>query len=126
MKTLNKKTTKTLEKIIEGMAPFTSKKIGEGGAYMALHVERLSETDYSLAHYYEQNGDLMADPDMVFRKTDAGFVPQEITQAPMGIYRETCTFDENGEIDAYSPAAVRELCSFASMWLENIKGQQDL
>ena len=126
MKTLNKKTTKTLEKIIAGMEPYTSKKIGEGGVYMALHVERLTETDYSLAHYYEQNGDMMADPDMVFRKTDAGFVPLEITQAGLGIYRRTCTFDENGEINAYRPGAVRELCSFASMWLENIKGQQGL
>jgi hypothetical protein len=46
----------------------------------------------SVAHYFEQNGDLMADPEMTFEVNPADWQsapwrPASITQAPMGVYR---------------------------------------
>ena len=45
---------------------------------MALHVEYLHEVPpygplYSVAHYYEHNGDMMRDPDMEFLKSHDGY-----------------------------------------------------
>ena len=44
------------------------------GTFMAVCVEKITERHYSIAHYFEQNGDLMADPEMTFFKSDDGAV----------------------------------------------------
>ena len=74
MQTLNKTTTITFNAIVEGMGPEnTYKKIDNtDSTLMPLVVERLYETNlgpvFSLAHYFEQNGDLCQDPEMLFIK----------------------------------------------------------
>jgi len=54
-----------------GMTVSDHKKIDNAeGTIMALHVECIGKCNlgsiFSLAHYYEQHGDLMRDPEMLF------------------------------------------------------------
>ena len=50
--------------IVSGESSYIRFSAGE--AYMPLTVERLRGNRISVSHHYEQNGDLMADPDMEF------------------------------------------------------------
>jgi hypothetical protein len=93
------------------------------GAYMPVHVDRLTERLYSLAHYYTQNGDRVCDPDGVFLKTDAGWLPVTL-QLCTGHYTEAIEVDDHDRPTGYRPRALRELLSFATMWLRNISQQQ--
>jgi len=42
-------------------------KLDSGGGFMPVVIERIGADTYSIAHYGQQNGDLMADPEMTFR-----------------------------------------------------------
>ena len=72
MKNLNQKATKVFMLLVDGLKePGDAKKIDNtNGAFMTVHVELIHQNEhgrhYSIAHYYEQNGDLMRDPDVVF------------------------------------------------------------
>lgn len=61
-----------LEQLVEPLdEPGASRKVDNAsGAFMCVCVERVEETQYgpvfSVAHYYEQNGDLVPDPDVTF------------------------------------------------------------
>ena len=104
----------------------TPKKIANSETYMAVHVEKVGENLYSVAHYYEQNGDLMSDPEMVFLHVAPGlWQPVSITQHGVGVYREAIVF-EDGKIVGYRPRLLDELCSFTTIWMRNIKAQQGL
>lgn len=106
---------RTFATLTAGLEPGHARKIDNGHGYMAVHVENLGRGAYSIAHYYEQNGDLMADPDMMFRDVDGVIVPVEITQAPVGRYRQFSSLRE-----------ISEAASFAGQWLANIASQQGL
>ena len=87
--------------------------------YMPLVIERLGDNQYSLTHYYIQNGDLMKDPDMEVRIVP-GFSVEAMTyqQDNMGIYQEV--YPAPGK---YSPYLKKELNSFLKLWLDNLKKQ---
>jgi len=93
---------------------------------MAVSIEYIGNNIYSIAHYYEQNGDLMADPEMTFLKGDDGnFYPCSFRNDGTGFNRESVIF-ANGEFKGYYPKAQTEDKNFANMWLMNIKEQQNL
>jgi hypothetical protein len=94
------------------------------GVFMPLHVERLTESRYSLAHYFEQNGDLVADPDGEFYRADSGRVFPSALQLCTGHYTRALEFGGDDELKGYRPRALRELNAFARVWLQNIKRQQ--
>ena len=124
--TLNKSASKVLDALTAGLAVGEGRKIGEeGGVYMQVSVGRLTGATFSVAHYYEQGGDLIPDPDMEFVKTAAGWLPVTCTLA-LGYFTRAMNLDENEQVESYSPRATRELVSFANMWMRNIKDQQDL
>jgi len=76
----------------------------------------------SIAHYYEQNGDLMADPDLTVEIDDAGeFHPVAYQQDNMGLYQEAC-FRQEGKT-MIRPRLVRDLKSFMRTWNRNLKDQ---
>ena len=55
------------ERLVEGLKAGESRTIDNSdGVFMAVHVERLSRNKFSIAHYFEQEGDLCCDPDMTF------------------------------------------------------------
>jgi hypothetical protein len=94
---------------------------------MALHVSKLTPRLLSVAHYYEQNGDLVPDPEMVFKCTRLGVVefwePVEITQ--MG-QRQECIFENDEGQTMVNPRLKAELCQFAGVWFRNLKHQQGI
>lgn len=82
----------------------------ENEPYMRLVVEVVAVGEVSVAHYYQQHGDAMRDPEIVFRLPR--WLPVEITQDPMGRHHRA---------DAgYYLSGVQEL---ARMWAGNIRHQ---
>ena len=93
-----------------------------GGAFMPAVIEKVGPARYSVAHYFEQNGDLVADPDLEFVRHDGAWFPVAITQ--WSGYRRVAETDERGRIVAYNRRAYADLRSFAGTLLTNIKAQQ--
>lgn len=88
--------------------------------FMDLVVEKLCDDRISMSHYYEQNGDLMSDPDMEIM-VDHGrelLIPATYQQDNLCIYQEA--YRGNQLIDAY---LAQELNEFLSEWLNNISNQ---
>lgn len=85
--------------------------------YMPLVIERHGEM-ISVAHYFEQNGDLVADPDVELHYPS--WVPTGITQYPFG-YRSK--FRTVGGTEYVSRSFHKEVSGFLSMWAKNLKGQ---
>src|SRR5262249_61411278 len=96
--------------------------------FMALAVEAIGPgarglPAVSVAHYYEQNGDLMRDPEMVFEVDAAGaFHPVSFQQDNLGLYHEAVFVDEAGRV-MVRPRLVKELTSFARVWDRNLLEQ---
>ena len=100
------------------------------GAYMPLSMENLGYTFhgrevYSIAHYGEQNGDLMRDPDMtVAVDHKAGTVdPLTWQNDYMGKYFEVYGTDEDGR-EVYRSRLRADLDRFLWQWLKNIQEQR--
>ena len=82
--------------------------------FMPVHVSRLYDGAIRIAHTYEQGGDTIYDPEMVFEidEENGALKPLEYRQDNLGIYQ---VVGEN--------VADRELSSFAVEWFKNIKSQ---
>lgn len=96
--------------------------------YMDLSMERLYYNDvygnpvYSITHYGEQNGDLMADPDMTFSVTKEGtIIPLSYRNDYIGVAQEV--FVEINGKKMYSQSLLKQLDDFLWMWLKNIYEQ---
>lgn len=127
MKKLNKTASKILDTLTTGLAMGDARKIDNAaGAFMAVHVDRIGERLYSVAHYFRQNGDMMADPDVVFlHGDDGGWYPIEITMHATGYYQRAATLDATGRnVATVRPRAQRDLATFCGTWMRNIKAQQ--
>jgi hypothetical protein len=108
LRPVNKQAGKILEKLTKGLEYATSRKIDNTeGTFMAVHVDRIGDDLYSVAHYYQQNGDMMADPDVVFWRRPDGWFPVEITVK-------------------WNPRAYNDCKIFCGTWMQNIKQQQGL
>lgn len=96
------------------------------GAFMALHASRAGRNEhgavYSLAHYYEQNGDLVPDPLVDFLRTDDGAWFPLCFEMIHG-RREYVAFKDDGAV-LVDRKQQRDLASFCSMWMRNIEEQQ--
>lgn len=100
----------------------------EAAGFMPLVIEKLYDdadgrTVYSLTHYGEQNGDLMADPDMTLKVDhDAGTVePLSFQNDYMGLYQQV--YIERDGQRLYSPRLRSQLDDFLRQWLKNIEMQ---
>jgi len=87
--------------------------------FMPLVIERIGDDTISVTHYYEQNGDLMSDPDMTFIFDNENKVLSARTyrQDNIAVYKNA--LDDN----KLNIALVKELNSFAKTWFDNIKVQ---
>ena len=92
------------------------------GTFMAVVVEIVGPSRYSVAHVYEQSGDLVADPDVEFVRQNVGWYPVAITQW-CGT-RQVAETDENDKIVNWNRRAYRDLRRFAGTFLTNIRAQQ--
>ena len=101
----------------------------KASGYMDLVIENLYTTDadgypiYSITHYGEQNGDLMADPDMeiAINHSEGRIIPRTYRNDYMGLYQEV--FSQNNGHRLYSPGLLRSLDQFLWQWLTNIEDQ---
>ena len=89
----------------------------EKTGYQPLVIERHGEM-ISVAHYFEQNGDLIADPDV--EQHYPSWVPTAITQAFFGYRPKFIERDGRTLVDTRFHS---EVSTFLSMWARNIKAQ---
>jgi len=75
-----------------------------------------------VAHYYEQNGDLMCDPDMTFEVQDGKWYPVEFQQANPPLYQEAVFLGADGKV-MLRPKLVKDLQRFAALWNRNLRDQ---
>lgn len=94
---------------------------------MAVHVECLHGTPiglmYSIAHYYEQAGDLCCDPDVTLVRTADGWSPVRFQNSIA--YRIAVRFHEDGTVEV-DEREQRDLISFVGTWMANVREQQGL
>ena len=138
MKKLNQRAHKVMDKLtapLNGVGSATkydahdyaSKKRG----IMSVSVECINEVEagkiYSVTHYYEQNGDLMSDPDMTFLKavSTGDYFPLTFRQDNLGIDQDSVVW-KDGKITGIRPKMQSDMTTFANQWLMNIKDQQNL
>lgn len=131
MKQLNLVSTKTMNKLI-GMVNDGYVRVDNcDGAFMSVSVEVIFEDVkfkiISLAHYFLQCGDLMADPEMcfLFSKVQGVYFPIYYKQDTMAVEEESAEI-RDGEILEVNLTLQKEHTRFANMWLKNIKHQQNI
>ena len=95
MKELNKESTKILNKMVGIVEDGYVKIDNTDGVFMPAIIEVIFEGKkiklISLAHYYLENGDLMADPEMCFLydKSQGNYFPYYYKQYSTGIEEES-------------------------------------
>ena len=126
MKAINLKASAILDALTAGLPVGGSRHVDNSPAYMRVCVERIGEYQYSVAHYFEQNGDLCQDPEMVFHRMPAGgrWFPVFFQQALPPVYRVALELGAGGEVSGYRPRTMAEQCLFAGTWMRNIIEQQ--
>jgi hypothetical protein len=124
---------KTIAAILEHAAPLEPGfhfKI-ENPPYMALVIEDIHELGphgfplISVAHYGEQNGDLMRDPEMLFEIYKHGeetkFIPTYWRNDYAGVEQYSVTQGADGP--EVNERLQREHAQFAAMWDRNLRDQ---
>jgi hypothetical protein len=136
MKKLPVSATKTFLRLIEGLPSGEARTIDNApGTFMAVHIDHLrtfpAGSFYAVAHRYEQNGDLVPDPDVEFLVTDdplrAGgkaVYPTAIDQA-LG-YRRYVELGDDDRPARLDRAGQADLAAFCATWMHNIRDQQRL
>lgn len=99
---------------------YTYLRLQAGESFMPLCLEWIGENEISVTHYFDQNGDLMCDPEMTFRiDAEAGTLePLTFQQDNLAIYQQV--YPEEG---MWIPALRRDLNNFANSWFKNISQQ---
>ncbi|MFP4218046.1 MAG: DUF6908 domain-containing protein [Salinarchaeum sp.] len=81
----------------------------EHATCMDLTIEKIADNRLSVAHYYTQRGDLMSDPEIVFRIDGDEWIPVRFTQHP-----HVHQHDEDG---------LSKVKDFVTTWDHNLKRQ---
>lgn len=140
MKHLNAEATRIIRRIYDYMNDpeyahtlGSYAKIDNGGkSFMPVSVERLFQIPtfdehFAISHTYEQNGDLMRDPEMEFVVKDGKYFPVTFRQDNLGIMQEVLVYrDSDGTPVRYNQTLQRDLVEFGNMWMININEQQHL
>lgn len=96
--------------------------------FMLVVVEQVGANQISIAHYYEQNGDLMADPEIVFLKKAYSYgieyYPIYERMSGLGSDVELVIF-ENRKPKMISNLQ-RQTASFCTTWMRTITMQQGI
>ena len=139
MKSLNSKATQIIQKLYGSMSDPKYRqdedgnyaKIQNSPALMPVVVEKVGHLKgygeiISIAHYGEQNGDLMADPDMTFTIVRGEYYPISFKNDYVGIYQEVFSYNEDGSPEAIDIKLQSDLTTFANQWMNSIQEQQRL
>jgi len=115
---------KRLKKLIPDLDILTveTHRKSKSGGFMDLSFEVLScGTDQftcAMAHYFEQNGDLIADPDMEIRVVPSMQMIEALTYQDQFGFR--VVYPEAGKVNLQ---AKKELNQFLGQWLKNLIAQ---
>ena len=96
-----------------------SKTFEAGAGFMPLTIEQIGDNYIAISHYYEQNGDAMADPDMEFAYDNDRKTLQARTYQQDALQR----YDEVYGDDGYDEQLEEELNLFAHEWFQTIEKQ---
>lgn len=140
MKKLNEKSTRIFCRLLEKLKEEDYTRLTAEG-YMPLTIEKIGwniqtqegkANQYSLCHYYNQNGDMMRDPEMGFLVIDnrtalneyklISIYPQFYQQDNEAIYEESISIT-SGKVSNYIKTWQDAHCAFANLWLQNIQQQ---
>lgn len=97
--------------------------------YMDVMVENIGDCNlgdmFSIAHYFEQNGDLMRDPEMCLIKgADGEYYPYYYRLDGLGIEEDVLHWHD-GCITGYDIGRQKGQANFCESWMRNIKDQQE-
>jgi hypothetical protein len=105
----------------------------ENPPFMRLVIEVVGQMfpngscEVSVAHYSEQNGDAMRDPELTFFVTPGEdgwqWKPLTFLNDYVGVYQVAAEYDNFGQVRVRDTRLVKELTEFASQWDCNIKQQ---
>ena len=138
MKQVAKASKRTLDKLTEGLTQVGDhRKIDNTkGAFMPVSVEIIDGAAdgvlwISVAHYGEQNGDLMRDPEMIFVKApiSGDYFPTYWRNDYVGIEEYSVLDTEgSGPTRCFNtrPRLQAAHAVFANTWLRNLREQQQL
>lgn len=127
MKTLDKKAAEILRALL---ALQTAKIDNSDGVYMPVYIELIDKTEndhhFSLAHYGQQNGDAMRDPEMLFvlHKESQQFIPYYYRNDYMGVEQYSVKWTAEGVL--LNRRLQADHTTFANQWLRNIAAQQGI
>ncbi len=127
LKTLCKLASAILDELTAELNVGESRKLDRGLGFMPVHVECLHRSGlgplFSVAHYYEQNGDLVPDPDVVFVRSAQGWAPISFQNSIA--HRTAVSFHEDGTIEVDSKEQ-QDLVRFCNHWMRNVQQQQGI
>ena len=133
MKHLSKQATSIFNKCIQGFKELGDhRRIGDADTgFMPLIIECVDTWGlgliYSLAHYAEQNSDLMRDPEMTFLVgKDSQVFPLTYRNDFVGVDQVAAEPNDKGDGVRFNARLQAQLCTFATQWLKNIDEQQNL
>lgn len=97
----------------------------ESDTYEPLYIERISEDQIAMAHTFEQNGDLMYDPEIVFYVDDAHKMlrPMSYEQSDMGVYQRVYDADDDA-LSHPNRKLERDINDMFRTWSQNLKWQE--
>lgn len=117
-----------LDELTDGLDVGDSRKVDRALGFMPVHVECLQQTSlgplFSIAHYFEMAGDLVADPDVVFlHRADGSWAPTSFRTSIA--FRVAVHFHDDGVVEV-DERGQRELVRFANHWMKNVSEQQGI
>lgn len=124
------KTCDTMQKFIEKLATKHNLDLTVVGSHLKLEnepyeplcIETIGKHLVSVAHYYEQNGDLVPDPDIVFFTGYGPWVPISMQQWS-GLTTTSWLAEDGEEIEKFLPRKQMDIASFCRIWARNLKEQ---
>jgi len=139
MKAVSKSARKVFDAAIARLGVDNHVVIGQtGGAYIPLVVEKIGQTHFtgntamydlfSFAHYGQQNGDAMHDPEVVmFKEPLSGdLYPISWRNDYVGVEKNDVSYGEDGGIRGIKINQQADNAAFCNMWAKNLKDQQGL
>ena len=129
LRPVSRRAERLLDLLFKDLPEGRYRKIDNSGAFMAVHLEHQTENLYSVAHFYEQNGDMVPDPMMLFLKhtegETQGYYPVTIEQ-PLGGYRVLLRRDGDHAMQGPDFRHYDGARSLTETWMKNIQQQQGL
>ncbi len=134
MKELNKTATKIFRDVLSVTKDGYLKLNNGGACIMPAIFEKINSNVmfgktvgdiWSVAHYFEQHGDLCKDPEMTFWVSDLMIIPMsfEMNGTVLERYEESVKIEDQ-KFKGYKPKQQKDHTVFANQWLKNIYEQQ--